>query len=642
MLMPLASGLWHWAGSEQRNHWFGYWFGHDMFTPPVVGPDGKMTYDHKVREQMMKGTNAPLVYPEMDPNTILYGGTDPGRFNPTYMIFCDSFLTDSCRPLADPSFDRRDVYLITQNALADGTYLNYLRAQYFRSQQKDPPFFSELARYVLKDPEYKTNLLAKMVSPLDDIFEARGARVEKRWRTSTSFFSDKDFVNLRGLASRLRPGANQDPVSKWLYENFSKETQEALTGEEKRARTTLERDLNVLLERELKQKQQVAQKQREKNVVEDKIFGGDNSEHLRRKQEELAKEIAAIHIEPLYESNRFAQVNLSDYLRKFIAQNPQSDTRIRLNRLLLEAVFPNELAKSLGGVYPDREIYIASPEDLSRSFQEYTEDSHRRIMHDQQFPNEPRQVKPGEDVKVIGGRVQISGQIAVMSINGLVTKVIFDHNPDNEFYVEESFPLDWMFPHLTPYGIIMKINRQPLPEITDEICRRDHEFWSKYSERLIGNWITYDTTVKDIAGFVEKVYLGRNFKGFTGDPRFVRDDQAQKAFSKLRSSIGGIYSWRLGLAPGGGPVPRQYLPKDSTQSNRMVREADFAYKQAFAFCPYSPEAVFRYITLLVNTGRAPDALLVGETCLKLDPYNGQVLGMVKNLREQLGMANRPR
>jgi hypothetical protein len=138
--------------------------------------------------------------------------------------------------------------------------------------------------------------------------------------------------------------------------------------------------------------------------------------------------------------------------------------------------------------------------------------------------------------------------------------------------------------------------------------------------------------VKQITEFVEKVYLGRNFTGFTGDPRFVRDDQAQKAFSKLRSSIGGIYSWRLGLAPGGGMVPRQYLPKNAEESNRMIREADFAYKQAFAFCPYSPEAVFRYINLLVSTQRTADALLVAETCLKLDPYNGSVLSMVKGLR----------
>ena len=38
--MPLYSGLAHYFDSDQRNHWFGYWFGHDMFTPPFKGTDG--------------------------------------------------------------------------------------------------------------------------------------------------------------------------------------------------------------------------------------------------------------------------------------------------------------------------------------------------------------------------------------------------------------------------------------------------------------------------------------------------------------------------------------------------------------------------------------------------------------------------
>jgi hypothetical protein len=634
-LLPLTSGLWHWAGAEQRNHWFGFWFGHDMFTPPVVGPDGRMTYDAKVRADLLKGTNAALVYPEMAKDTILYGGTDPGRFNPTYAIFCDSFIPDSCKPEADPTFDRRDVYLITQNALADGTYLNYLRAQYFRSQQQDPPFFSELARTVLKDSPYKTNFLAKVVTPLDSYFTARGARVERRWRTSTSMFTDKEFANLSALVARLKPGGSQDPVSKWLFDNISKETQDTLTGsaEENRVRGALARDLNVLIQRELNQKALLDEKKREKDEIDDKVLSGSGSERLRRNQEELAKEIGTIKVEPLYDSNRFGQVKISDYLQKFIAQNPQSDTRIRLNRLLLEAAYPSEIAKSLGGVYPDREIYIPSPNDLTQCFSEYTSDAARRLQHDNQFPSEPKQLHQGEGVAFTpDGRVQVYGQVSVMNINGLLTKVIFDHNPDNEFYIEESFPLEWMFPHLTPYGIIMKINRNALPELTDEICRRDHEFWSKYSERTIGNWITYDTSVKEIAEFVQRVYLGRNLKGFTGDPRFVRDDQSQKAFSKLRSSIAGIYSWRLGMAPSGAAVPRQYLPKTPEESARILREADFAFKQAFAFCPYSPEAVYRYVTLLANTGRLPDALVVAETCLKLDPYNGQVRNLVNGLR----------
>ncbi len=571
-LIPLASGLSHWAHSEQRDHWFGYWFGHDMFTPPFVGPDGKFSYDAKLREQAMKGPHGDLVYPEMTKDTVLFGGTDPGRFCPTYAIFCDSFIPHDCQPDQDQNFDRRDVYLITQNALADGTYLDYLRAQYFRSQQKDPPFFSELARTLLKDQPYETNLLARLVSPLDWIFEARGARIEKRWRVSTSWFTGKDFTNLPALVARLH--SSQDPLSRWLFQNLSKPTQDLITGKdnESQVRTALAADLNHLLE-----------------------------------------------TATIYDTSRFSQVKLSDYLQQFLAQHPQGDTRIRLNRLLLESAYPDQIAKSPGGVYPDREIYIPSPEDSQRCFQDYMEDAQHRMQLGQMMPGEDVHVDPG-------GRMQVSGQVAVMMINGLLCKVIFDHNPNNEFFIEESFPLPWMYPYETPFGIIMKINRNPLPELPDEVFKRDHAFWSKYSDRLIGNWITYDTSVKEIVDFIEKVYLRHNYSGFKGDLKFVRDDQAQKAFSKLRSSITGVYAWRLGPQ-----CPDAYRQKTAAGSQALIRETDFAFKQAFAFCPYSPEAVFRYINFLLQFGRIDDALLVAQTCQKLDPYNDQVKGLMKQL-----------
>src|SRR6266545_4689933 len=93
--LPAWSVLSHWYDNEQRGHYFGYWFGHDMFTPPFNDPK----------------TGQPL-YPEMDRDTVLYGGTDPGRFNPTYMIFCESFIPPGKRNPQDPNFDRRDVVLI--------------------------------------------------------------------------------------------------------------------------------------------------------------------------------------------------------------------------------------------------------------------------------------------------------------------------------------------------------------------------------------------------------------------------------------------------------------------------------------------------------------------------------------------------
>ncbi len=274
----------------------------------------------------------------------------------------------------------------------------------------------------------------------------------------------------------------------------ARKTQELLAGQGKEARLRrgLAEDLNRLLERELKIKEQLKAKKQEKDAVDQEIADGSTSERLRKKQDQLAAEIAELSkTGSLYEPERFKQVQLSEYLTDFIKENPQSWTRIRLNRLLLEEAYPKEIARSRGGVYPDREIYSATPDDSQRCFQEYMADAQRRMQ--------AGQLKPGEDVKIIDNRVQVSGQVAVMNINGLLTKVIFDHNPKNEFFVEESFPLDWMYPHLTPFGIIMKINRQPLPSLTEDILNRDHQFWKQFSKRLTGDIVDYDTPVKEIA-----------------------------------------------------------------------------------------------------------------------------------------------
>ena len=465
-VMPLWSGLSHWYKSEQRNHWFGYWFGHDMFTPPFKDPKtGKLTYDNTLRKELLKDPkNAKLLYPEMTRDTILFGGTDPGRFCPTYIIFCESFIPHRCQPEQDQKFDRRDVYIITQNALADGTYLDYLRSQYNRHLQIDPPFFSEFSKYVF----------GLFLSP------------------------ESSDSGLLGLINKTLYYTLDVPTTKW----------------------------------------------------------GAHVEARRRAE----------------------------------------------------------------GVYPPTEIYIPSPEDSQKCFQDYTDDvAHRAQLN---------QLKPGEDVHIENGRVQVSGQVAVMNINGLLCKVIFEHNPTNEFYVEESFPLDWMYPYETPFSVIMKVNRQPLPELAQEVFDLDHKFWTDFTPRLCGNWITYDTSVKEICDFAERTYIRNNYRGYTGDHAFVRDNDAQKAFSKLRSSQAGMYAWRLGPQ-----CPPEYRQKSKATQDALVRETDFAFKQAFAFCPYSPEAVYRYVNFLLQLGRFEDAILIAETCKKLDPYNDAIANLINQLND---------
>ena len=84
----------------------------------------------------------------------------------------------------------------------------------------------------------------------------------------------------------------------------------------------------------------------------------------------------------------------------------------------------------------------------------------------------------------------------------------------------------------------MKIERNPVAELTPEMIAANHQFWSQYAKRFIGDWITYETTPAEVADFAMRTYARRDLAGFTGDPKFVRDRQAQKSFSKLRNAQG--------------------------------------------------------------------------------------------------------
>ncbi len=597
-VMPVCSGLTHWYHSEQRGHWFGYWFGHDMFTPPFKEPGGKLSYDAALREQALKGTNASMIYPEMAPDTVLYGGTDPGRFCPTYMIYCESFIPPNCQPEQDQKFSRRDCYLITQNAVADGTYLDYIRAQYNRSQQIDPPFFQMFLHE--KFPK-QFNGPTESLAWLDDIFETLGAKIEWRRRTGTSFFTEAQFKDVTKLAAllessrvRLSSPGPQTELSLYLYSRLSQETQGLVTSHA---------DTNALA-RELA---------RDLNRILTNTADGPT----------------------IYSPERFKNIKLPPLIEK--AAKDGSDqtpaTRVRLNRRMLEEAYPEAIVKSLGGVYPDTEILEPSEEVLKLKYDEFYSDVQRRAEHDRLFPNEKKQLRGDENIVTVNGQMQVTGQGAVMRINGLLTQYIFDKNPDHEFYVEESFPMDWMYPYLTPFGIIMKVNRQPAPEITEEKVARDHQFWSDYSERFIGNWITPKTSVKEICDFCEKVYVRHDYSEFKGDPKFVRDEDAQKSFSKLRNAIGSsIYQWRAGLLP---YAPDPPMASDATRK-RMADEAEFALKQAFAFCPFSPEPVFHLMEVYYAQGRFEEVRLILTTAHTLDPNNGQFSEWLSQVESRLG------
>lgn len=104
------------GGPEQRGHDFGWQFGHwQLEGVNGIRSDLERIYGPRF-EEVWANYPTPHYPPPISQDAILFGGTDPGRFVPTYMIF-----SAHCRP---------DVYLITQNALADNTYMAVMRDLY--------------------------------------------------------------------------------------------------------------------------------------------------------------------------------------------------------------------------------------------------------------------------------------------------------------------------------------------------------------------------------------------------------------------------------------------------------------------------------------------------------------------------------
>ena len=202
------------------------------------------------------------------------------------------------------------------------------------------------------------------------------------------------------------------------------------------------------------------------------------------------------------------------------------------------------------------EIWIPSKDDCSDAFSEYVTS----------LTPEERLAK---GVVTENGRVQVTGALSVMDINAILTHKMFTHEKTrHSFYIEESYPIPWMYPYLSPHGLIMKIDRER--HGCDPVrATKDADFWDWYTRRLLA------------------------------DPMFRRDFAAQKSFSKLRAAIAGLYA-------------RQGRPDYAAQ----------AFREACAIYPASPESTFRYVQeiLLPRQLEAVALELMNYTDL-IDPNN---------------------
>jgi len=232
--------------------------------------------------------------------------------------------------------------------------------------------------------------------------------------------------------------------------------------------------------------------------------------------------------------------------------------RVRPDVFLItqNALADNTYMATMRDLYADQ-IWMPTPEDSARSFRIYVDEV--------ESGKRPRNA----ELLVENGRVQVSGALGVMEINGILCEMIWrNNNFRHAFYVEESYVIPWMYPYLTPHGLIMKLNNEQAP-LAPETVTADLDFWDWYWRRL------------------------------TRDKRYRRDVVAQKSFSKLRSAIAGLY-----VAHG------------------RMREGEQAFQESRILYPPSPEATFRLAQeVLLRQGRTADALDVMNLFARLDPNN---------------------
>lgn len=147
------------------------------------------------------------------------------------------------------------------------------------------------------------------------------------------------------------------------------------------------------------------------------------------------------------------------------------------------------------GTYLDyvRELYgdqfsALSQEDTQRAFQEYSADAQRRLQHDLDFPNEPKQVLPGENITMVDGHAQFSGVTSVMEINEKLLQMLMAKNPDLSFAMQESFPLRGTYADALPMGPLMELNAQGEGGSFDaDMAGQSVDYWRSTAASLLAD-----------------------------------------------------------------------------------------------------------------------------------------------------------
>jgi hypothetical protein len=238
----------------------------------------------------------------------------------------------------------------------------------------------------------------------------------------------------------------------------------------------------------------------------------------------------------------------------------------------------------LSFIYADQ-LVLPTHEEAEQAFKDYMADAKKRLMHDQQFPDELKQVKPDEHLSTDeNGNISASGPVSIMGVNEFIFQQIMQKNPGLAFGLEESYPLKSTYADATTMGPIMELRTSDhLDALTADTASQSIAYWQQVTQQL------------------------------QSDPAATDSPECIKAYSKLIASQANLFT-----------------------SHGLNDQAEQAYRLSLQIWPSIPETIFNYVDLLTGENRSQEALAVAESGAKADPKNKDLQNLVSRLRNSGG------
>ncbi len=237
----------------------------------------------------------------------------------------------------------------------------------------------------------------------------------------------------------------------------------------------------------------------------------------------------------------------------------------------------------LGLLYPGR-LGDLGTDDVQKAFGEYAADAAARWNHDQQHPDEPKQVRPGEQIQIgEDGRHSFGGNVSVMDINERILQKLIAKNPGVPVYLEESFPFQNAYRQATANGPLLQLSGQDsgaeAAAASPESVAQTIDQWRNTTAQLL--------TDSETAG----------------------SQEVRSAYSKLLMAQAGIF-----------------------EKGSMADAAEQAFRLAQELTPDNPETAFRYVNFLSQQRRQAEAIPWLETVVQRNPDNSGLRDLLEQLR----------